>query len=185
MKLVPTRRTDYGVRALIYLANAEKTPVKAIDISTAMDIPMGFLQQVLQELQRGRLVTSRSGPNGGYALARPAGSVTVREIVEVLEGPLDQGECALRGGPCYWEDVCALHWVWSAAREALCQQLDAATLARVAADDRAIAEGRAAVPADSHRRRRSAGAPRQAVGAFSESHPPRRPSKAATRSRKR
>lgn len=154
MKLVPTRRTDYGIRAMIHLANAEGALVKAGDIGSAMDIPTGFLQQVLQELQRSRLVTSRPGPKGGHALTRDAGSITIREIVEALEGPFDAGDCALRGGPCHWDDVCALHWVWSSARSALCEQLEVATLAQVAADDRALAAGRAVVPADSHRRRR-------------------------------
>jgi Rrf2 family protein len=155
VKLVPTRRTDYGIRALIFLANVDdpKVPAKAGDIGSAMGIPIGFLQQVLQELQRSRLITSRPGPTGGYCLARPPESITIREVVEALEGPFEPGQCALRGGPCHWEDVCALHWVWSAARAALCQQLDAATLARVAGDDRALAEGRVQVPADSHRRR--------------------------------
>jgi Rrf2 family protein len=154
MKLVPTRRTDYGIRAMIHLANADGALAKAGDIGSAMDIPTGFLQQVLQELQRSQLVISRPGPNGGYALARDAASITIREIVEVLEGPFDAVECALRGGPCYWDDVCALHWVWSSARAALCEQLEAATLAQVVADDRALANGRAVVPADSHRRPR-------------------------------
>ena len=160
MKLVPTRRTDYGIRALIALANAENPPVKAMAIGGAMTIPTGFLQQMLQELQRARLVVSRPGPTGGYALARPAESITIREIVEAIEGPIEASECALHGGPCHWEDVCALHWVWSSVRAALSERLDAATLARIAADDRILAEGRVAVPADSHRRRRgSSGEP--------------------------
>ena len=119
MKLVPTRRTDYGIRAMIHLANADGALVKADDIGSAMDIPTGFLQQVLQELHRSRLVISRPGPNGGHALARDAESITILEIVEVLEGPFDAVDCALRGGPCHWDEVCALHWVWSSARSAL------------------------------------------------------------------
>ena len=150
MKLVPTRRTDYAIRALIHLANSDGFPVAASTIGEAMDIPTGFLQQVLRELQQAGLVTSRPGPSGGYALARPAEEITVLAIVEALEGPLRTSECALRGGPCHWDDVCALHWVWSSARDALCDELAGATLARVAADDRALAEGRPA-PADSHR----------------------------------
>ena len=153
MKLAPTRRTDYGIRALIYLADPEHPRAKAAEIGAAMEIPIGFLHQVLQELQRARLVTSRSGPTGGYSVARSPDSITIREIVEALEGPIMASECALRGGPCHWDEVCALHWVWSSARKALCDQLDAATLARVAEDDRSLAEGRAVVPVDSHRRR--------------------------------
>ncbi len=154
MKLVPTRRTDYGIRALIVLANTEDPPVAANAIGQAMDIPTGFLQQVLRELQQAGLVTSRPGPSGGYALARPAEEVTVLQIVEALEGPLRSAECALRGGPCHWDDVCALHWVWSSARDALCDELAGATLDQVAADDRALAQGSRPVPADSHRKSR-------------------------------
>ncbi len=152
MKLVPTRRTDYAIRALIQLANGNGSPVAAGAIGLAMDIPTGFLQQVLGQLQQDGLVTSRPGPSGGYALARPAEEITVLAIVESLEGPLRTSECALRGGPCHWDSVCALHWVWSSARDALCDELAGATLARVAADDRALAEGGRSVPADSHRR---------------------------------
>jgi Rrf2 family protein len=162
VKLVPTNRTDYGLRALIYLAGAKGPWTKAAEIATAMAIPTGFLQLVLQELQRSGLVTSRSGPNGGYRLARPAGSISICEIVESLEGPLDTGECALRGGPCHWEDVCALHRVWSEARGALRERLQSANLADVSADDRALADGTATVPADSHRRRGATKAARRA-----------------------
>ena len=124
MKLVPTNRTDYGLRALIYLSNAEGPWTKAAEIGDAMVIPTGFLQIVLQELQRSRIVTSKSGPQGGYTLARPPESITICEVVEALEGPLDAGECALRAGPCHWEDVCALHRVWSSARGALKENSD-------------------------------------------------------------
>jgi len=151
MKLVPTNRTDYGLRALIYLANSKNQWTKAAEIGEVMSIPVGFLQIVLQDLQRSRLVMSHSGPKGGYALGRPAESITVCEVVESLEGPLNAGECALRGGPCHWDDVCALHRVWSSAREALRERLQSATLAEVAAEDRALADGTASVPADSHR----------------------------------
>ena len=62
MKLTPTNRTDYGIRALIYLANHQGAHAKAADIGGAMDIPTGFLQQVLQELQRaGSSARARAG----------------------------------------------------------------------------------------------------------------------------
>jgi Rrf2 family protein len=152
MKLVPTRRTDYAIQSLVYLANAETSPVKANAVGEAMGIPTGFLQQVLRELLQAGLLTSRPGPAGGFSLARPAEEITVLQIVEAMEGPLRSTECALRGGPCHWENVCALHRSWSAARDALCDRLDEATLATVAADDRALATGELAVPEDSHRR---------------------------------
>lgn len=151
VKLVPTRRTDYAIRACLFLAHQNGDSAKAAEIGAAMDIPKGFLHQVLQELQRAGLVTSRSGPNGGYALARDPELVTIREIVEAMEGALAAQECALRGGPCHWANVCALHEVWSAAQQSLIDVLSESTLARVAADDLALAEGTAVVPANTHR----------------------------------
>ncbi len=154
MKLVPTRRTDYGIRALLYLALREGERVKAAEIAENMDVPIGFLHQVLQELQRTRLVTSRPSRSGGYSLAKSPDDITILEIVEALEGPIQADECALRGGPCHWGDVCALHWVWSSAQDALATQLASATLRKVAEDDRALAMGTKEIPVNAHRKRR-------------------------------
>lgn len=151
MKLVPTRRTDYAVRACLFLANQSGETAKAAVIGEAMDIPKGFLHQVLQELQRAGLVNSRSGPNGGYVLARDPEKITIRNIVEAMEGALGSQECALRGGPCHWASVCALHDVWSSAQQALIDALSESTLARVAEDDRALAAGTKPIPETSHR----------------------------------
>lgn len=155
MKLVPTRRTDYAIRALVYLAAAPERRRKAAEIASGMDIPKGFLHQVLQELQRAELVESMPGPTGGYALARSPEAISLLEVVETLEGPLDDGGCALRGGPCHWDAVCALHWVWASAREAFAEQMARATIARVARDDAELAAGRRAVPANAHRGKRA------------------------------
>jgi Rrf2 family protein len=153
MKIVPTRRTDYGIRALVYLAHHAPDRLKATEIAEAMDIPEGFLHQVLGDLQRAGFVTSQTGRTGGYALSGDPGEVSMLQIVEALEGSLALSECALRGGPCHWDDVCALHWVWTAARSAFVDQLARATLADVAEDDRALLEGRRELPEESHRRR--------------------------------
>ena len=151
MKLVPTRRTDYAIRALLFLANDPSERSKADDIAEAMNIPRGFLPQVLQALQRAGLITSRASRSGGYALARPAEGITLLDIVESLEAPLDSGECVLKGGPCHWEDVCAVHWVWSGAREALAGQLASASLARIAADEHTDGSARPAARLDNRR----------------------------------
>lgn len=135
---------------MIYLAQQEDGRAIASEIAAAMDIPAGFLHQVLRELQRARLLNSKPSRTGGYTLTRPADKISVLEVVEALEGPVDE-ECALRGGPCHWGEVCALHWVWSAAREAFSGELAHATIAQVAEDDRSLSTGQRSVPSDSHR----------------------------------
>lgn len=134
MKLMSTRRCDYGLRALVYLAGREGERVKAAEISTEMNIPVGFLHQVLQELQRSRLVTSQTSRTGGYSLGLPATDVTLLDIVEALEGPIERDQCSLRNGTCDIADTCALHSPWSAAQRAFATTLAATTLASVADD---------------------------------------------------
>lgn len=153
MKILPTRRTDYGIRAMLWLARTEDGTATAAEIAAEMDIPKGFLHQVLLALKHAGLVTSRTGRTGGYHLTRDAAEVSILEIIEGLEGSIEEGECAMKGGPCHWDDVCALHWVWSEARSALAERLGAATLADVSNADLALLTGTAEIPTDAHRRR--------------------------------
>ena len=154
MKIVTTRRSDYGIRAVVCLAGTDRELVTAAEIARDMAVPRGFLHQVLQDLQRAGLVRSVSGRRGGYALDRPAEDISILEVLEALEGPLDLGQCALRGGPCRWDDVCALHEIWSAGRAAFCQSLASSTVADVARVDAELKVGRYPIPADSHRTKR-------------------------------
>jgi Rrf2 family protein len=151
MKILPTRRVDYGIRALLWLARAESGTATARRIATEMEIPKGFLHQILQSLRRSGLVTSRTGRTGGYQLARSPDDISVLEIIEALEGSIEDGECAMKGGPCHWDNVCALHWVWNSARIALVAELKQATLADVSEADLALLEERIAIPKTSHR----------------------------------
>lgn len=146
MKLVATKRTDYGIRALLYLAREPGLRIKAAEIAEAMDIPQGFLHQVLQELQRARLVDSRPSRHGGYRLARPPADVSLLDVVEALEGPLQPAECALRGGECLSGEPCVLHAVWSGANDALRRELASVDLDGLAAGDGWPSGGRSAAP---------------------------------------
>jgi len=152
MKIVPTRRTDYAIRSLIYLAQRDGGRVNAAEIGAEMDVPLPILHQVLAEMQRANLVTSQSGPRGGYQLARDPTGLTLLEILEAVEGPVKGGECALSGGPCHWEDLCAVHAAWSEAREGFAAALASHTLAEVTEMDRQLREGTAEIPRDSHRK---------------------------------
>lgn len=72
-------------------------------------------------------------------------------MVEAGEGPLLPGECTLRGGPCRWEDVCAVHPAWVRASTAIRESLAGTTLAELAAVDRDLARGINPSPGERHR----------------------------------
>jgi len=85
-----TRGVDYGIEGILYLARQggnEATFVREISRATA--IPETFLAKIFQRLASKGLVRSRRGFRGGFRLARPAGRINLREIVEALEGPIE------------------------------------------------------------------------------------------------
>ena len=80
----------YGLLALAELVENYKhrRAVQVKEIARNQNIPPEYLGQIMVLLKRGRLVHGSRGPAGGYMLARPPESITVREVLHVLEGPL-------------------------------------------------------------------------------------------------
>ena len=70
--------------------NGGSEPVQIRVISERQAIPSRYLEQIFQRLRRAGLVNSKRGPGGGYALARPPEQISLREIVEAVEGPLSE-----------------------------------------------------------------------------------------------
>lgn len=82
-------KTRYGVRAIFDIAFHNRgRPTQIKDIAERQAIPPRFLEQIFQDLKRAGLVTSKRGPKGGYALARPPGEIRLGDIVRSLEGPI-------------------------------------------------------------------------------------------------
>lgn len=82
-----------------------------------------YLSQCVAPLIASGWVVSRPGPDGGYALAPGLGRLSVREVIEAIEGPIDQGPCVVSSSACDPEHPCALHDVWSSARAAMAVKL--------------------------------------------------------------
>lgn len=79
----------YGVRALFDIAfHNDGRPTQVRVIAQRQGIPPRFLEQIFQDLKKAGLVTSKRGPKGGYALARPSDQIRVGDIVRALEGPI-------------------------------------------------------------------------------------------------
>ncbi len=153
MNMTLSKRGDYVVRSALALARAYPSgePRKIREVVAEMGVPQTFASQILADLVRAGLATSKAGKGGGYRLARPPEQIPLVEVVEAGEGPLRAERCALGEGPCRWDRVCPLHETWRAATDGLRQVLGATTLADMAARDIEIEQGRAVAPPDSHR----------------------------------
>jgi Rrf2 family protein len=145
MELSLGKRADYTVRAVLDLAvHHGHGRRKTAEIAQEMQVPLTYLPQLLAELVRAGIVRSLAGRHGGYELVRPPDEVSLLEVIEVADGPLISDECVLRGGPCRWDDACAIHAPWARAQEAFRASLGATTFAEVAAIDAVLSGGVAA-----------------------------------------
>ncbi|HEV1998296.1 MAG TPA: Rrf2 family transcriptional regulator [Candidatus Dormibacteraeota bacterium] len=140
MDLTLSLRGDYVVRAALGLARAWETDGyrKIREITEEMALPASYTPQILGLLARAGLATARAGRDGGYRLSRSPEDITMLDVVEAGEGDLLLGRCTLRGGPCRWDDVCAVHNVWMGAAETLRSKLRATRLSDVAGADRSL-----------------------------------------------
>lgn len=100
--LVITAKSAHAVRALAELARRGSAPVPIGEIAARRDISPQFLESLFVTLRRGGVLQSQRGVKGGYSFARPAESVTVLEVVELLEGEVGQGAGAM-GAP--WTEI--------------------------------------------------------------------------------
>jgi Rrf2 family protein len=148
-----SKRGSYAAAAAICLARAYESgrPKKLREISAEMAIPRTFASQILGDLVHAGIAVSAFGRDGGHRLARPPEQVSVAEVIEAAEGPLASERCALRDGPCRWQEVCPLHETMTRATASLRKVLASTSLAMLAERDAAIADGTYPVPADSHR----------------------------------
>lgn len=124
------QRLDYALRALILLAmQPDGRFVAAGDLAERLHLPRRFVEQQITALARAGVVVCRRGAAGGCALARPAGELSVAEVVRAVQGdvldvPRTTGSAASE--------------LWSGAEESLSEYLERVTLATLASRQREI-----------------------------------------------
>jgi Rrf2 family transcriptional regulator, cysteine metabolism repressor len=116
-----TAKSEYGLLAVIDLACTYGSgPVSARQIAERRGIPARFLEQLFVSLRRAGIVTAVRGARGGFTLTRPPSEITVLDVVEALEGPLQASVCDQeRETSCNMSGACAAAAVWTRATRAL------------------------------------------------------------------
>lgn len=129
---------EYGVRIMVDLArHYGQRPRSLTDISQAEMLPLAYLEQLVKLLRESEppLVASTRGAHGGYKLSRDPASITMGEVVRVLEGPISPMICATEGEMsqvCNFLDSCKTKYLWAKVRDAVANTLDSITLADLA-----------------------------------------------------
>lgn len=136
MKL--SKRGEYALRSLINLgiaAEVRRPLLQVSELAASEQLPVKFLEQILQSLKDAGLVESARGKFGGYRLAKPAGSITIGNVVRLIDGPLAPIGCvsqtAYEKCTCPDEEHCGLRMLMLDVRNAIAGILDRYTLADV------------------------------------------------------
>ncbi|MGA2446679.1 MAG: Rrf2 family transcriptional regulator [Opitutaceae bacterium] len=136
MKL--SKKGEYALRALIDLgiaAEVGRSLVQVTELAANEQLPIKFLEQIMQLLKEAGLVESQRGKFGGYRLALPAGKITVGQVVRLIDGPLAPIGCvsqtAYEKCSCPDETHCGLRMLMLDVRNAITSILDRYSLADV------------------------------------------------------
>lgn len=130
----------YALRALIYLAkfSKEEKMIGIKKISEDLKLSSPFLGKILQNLVKQKLLVSTKGPNGGFALAKPSGDITLWDIVTRVDGEEFFTNCLIRLEPCRTHDpskpLCPVHAQYDKLRSEIANFYQGTTLEIVGKD---------------------------------------------------
>ncbi|MDP9393243.1 MAG: Rrf2 family transcriptional regulator [Actinomycetota bacterium] len=128
-------KTDYAVRALLTLAEHGGATVKVESLAAEQQLPRKFLEAILGDLRRAGVLRSQRGAEGGYTLARPAGEITLGQVMRAVDGPLAEVRGLRPDQTSYVGAARHLPDVWVAVRASLRCVLDETTLEHVLRGD--------------------------------------------------
>ena len=120
--------SDYAVRIVQYLAQSNERR-DAQSIADSNCVSLRFTLKIMRKLVAADIVQSFKGAHGGYTLSRPASSITLRQVIEAVEGPYRFSRCVDNGYACNCSSVtaCPFHSVFDDITQMVIQKLDEAT----------------------------------------------------------
>jgi len=127
MKL--STKGKYGLYAMVYLAQHDGEGPQSLKAIAELGLPDQYLEQLLGNLRRAGLVKTVRGAQGGYHLSRSPEEITMREIIEAMEGPLSFSECVgEKENACPRGGNCAARGVWEYLTDRINGLMDGITL---------------------------------------------------------
>lgn len=131
MKL--TRKAEYAIRAVLYLStHPDSKNILTREIADNMKIPKQFLAQVMLNLSKNGYVRAVRGAHGGFNLAKEPSEISLKDVVESVEGKMSLNDCLIADDICDNSSFCPVHEVWLSAQEKMLNVLNNADFDKLA-----------------------------------------------------
>ena len=127
---VITKKAEYAVISLVELASLkenESTTTKSI--AEKQEIPVNLVVQILAQLNKAGWTSGHRGPSGGVSLSRDPATITVKDVIELFDGPVTITRCLMQDAPCKNRSSCNLRTVWQEAQQNMMERLSSTTIA--------------------------------------------------------
>lgn len=121
--MVMTLESDYAVRIVEFLSKSDRK-VDAHAISAEAEVPLRFALKILRKLVGGGIIVSFKGAHGGYRLARAPAEITLREVIESVEGPYMLNRCQQGEYYCTHTTSCRFHEIYDEISRLVREKLD-------------------------------------------------------------
>ena len=128
-----TRQADYAVRAVLYLAKNGEERAATSQVAQEQNIPPSFLAKIISQLSIAGLLHTSRGARGGVTLARQPDEISLLEVIEAIDGPIQLNECVGESAACTFDKDCPLRPVWCDAQADLVQRLKSTDFAQLMA----------------------------------------------------
>ncbi len=146
-----TQEADYALRMTALLAKSGaiitdetiSNTLCAPAMAETVAVPVGFANKILRKLSLASVVKSMRGITGGYYLLRDPKELTVKEVIEVIDGPIEISKCLSENCECLNnpnKDCCRFHIVFGALNQMLVERLDRLTIAMMVDADLSIGD---------------------------------------------
>jgi Rrf2 family protein len=119
-----TRQADYALRAVLYLARMEPSKkASTSQIAEEQHIPPSFLAKIISQLSIAGLLHTSRGARGGVSLAHTPEEISVLEVVEAIDGPIEMNECTSNPDVCVFGADCPIHDIWCSTQAEVVEKL--------------------------------------------------------------
>jgi Rrf2 family protein len=135
------RQTDYAVRVVLALAKrGEGARLSSMDIQQEMLIPKSFMSRIVAQLSHGGLINTFAGRDGGISLPRQSSQITLKDVVELFEGPILLSECLQVKGEddCPFQSNCPVRPKWGRVQVAMMREMASITFEDLAKESLGI-----------------------------------------------